>query len=80
MNLGQFGSLLYKWSFFHYIDTEKVDYFGVNNNLMELVLNHHGEVVLQQLQQLQQQLEFSYFEKKTPIFFLTWDFLQPEST
>ena len=79
-DLAQFGSLFDKWSFFHYIDTEKVDYFGVNNNLMELVLNHHGEVVLQQLQQLQQQLEFSYFEKKTPIFFFTLDFLQPEST
>ena len=30
--------------------------------------------MLQQLQQLQQQLEFSYFEKKTPIFFFQLGF------
>jgi len=47
---------------------------------MELASNHHREMVLQQLQQLQQHLEFSYFEKKTPIFFFNWDFLQPKST
>ena len=65
---------------FHYIDIEKVYSFGVIDNFMELVLNHHREMVLQLLQQLQQQLEFSLFEKKTPIFFFNWDFLQPEST
>ena len=80
LNLGQFGSLFSKWSILNYIDTEKVYSFRVNNNFMELVLNHLRETVLQQLQQLQQQLEFSYFEKKTPIFFFSWDFLQPEST
>ena len=47
---------------FHYIDIEKVYSFGVIDNFMELVLNHHREMVLQLLQQLQQQLEFSLFE------------------
>jgi len=47
---------------------------------MELASNHHREIVLQQLQQLQQHLEFSYFEEKKNIFFFTLDFLQPKST
>ena len=46
---------------------------------MKLVPNHHTEMMLQQLQQLQQQLEFGYFEKKKTIFFFNWDFLQPEA-
>ena len=41
---------------------------------MELASNHHREMVLQLLQQLQQHLEFSYFEKKTPIFFFQLGF------
>ena len=54
--------------------TEKVYSFGVIDNFMELVLNHHREMVLQLLQQLQQQLEFSLFEKKPPIFFFQLGF------
>ena len=61
-DLGQFGSLFDKLSFFHYINSEKVDSIRVNNNFMELVPNHHTEMVLQQLQQLQHQLKFGYFE------------------
>jgi len=62
LDLGQFGSLFDNLSFFPYINSEKVDSIRVNNNFMELVPNHHTEMVLQQLQQLQHQLKFGYFE------------------
>ena len=77
-DLGQFGSLSDKLSFFQYINTEKVDSIGVNNNFMKLVPNHHTEMMLQQLQQLQQQLEFGYFEKKKTLFFSIGIFSNPK--
>ncbi len=66
MDLGQFGSLCEKSSFFHYRDS-----FGVNSIIMELVLNQHREMVLQIL------YEFSYFEEKTAHFFTIGVFSNP---